>query len=55
MFSSLPKEAVLPSETRTSRFVLTPREQRSEVVEAYIASQKSEGWTCLPTRYDDGG
>ncbi len=23
--------------------------------EAYIASQKSEGWTCLPTRYDDGG
>jgi site-specific DNA recombinase len=23
--------------------------------EAYIASQKHEGWTCLPTRYDDGG
>ncbi len=23
--------------------------------EAYIASQKLEGWTCLPDRYDDGG
>ncbi len=21
---------------------------------AYIASQKTEGWTCLPDRYDDG-
>ena len=26
-----------------------------EASEAYIASQRSEGWTCLPTRYDDGG
>lgn len=26
-----------------------------EAAEAYIASQKSEGWTCLPERYDDGG
>ena len=26
-----------------------------EAAEAYIASQKSEGWTCLPTCYDDGG
>jgi DNA invertase Pin-like site-specific DNA recombinase len=23
--------------------------------EAYIASQKAEGWQCLPDRYDDGG
>ena len=23
--------------------------------EAFIASQKSEGWICLPERYDDGG
>jgi len=23
--------------------------------ENYIASQRSEGWECLPTRYDDGG
>ncbi|HUW34758.1 MAG TPA: recombinase family protein, partial [Planctomycetota bacterium] len=23
--------------------------------EAYIVSQKGGGWTCLPTRYDDGG
>lgn len=23
--------------------------------EAYTASQKNEGWTCVPIRYDDGG
>jgi site-specific DNA recombinase len=26
-----------------------------ESAEAYIASQKGEGWVCLPDRYDDGG
>lgn len=26
-----------------------------EACENYIASQKANGWTCLPTRYDDGG
>jgi site-specific DNA recombinase len=26
-----------------------------EAAEAYIASQRSEGWECLPDRYDDGG
>jgi site-specific DNA recombinase len=26
-----------------------------EAGEAFIASQKSEGWVCLPERYDDGG
>jgi len=26
-----------------------------EAAEAYIASQKAEGWSCLPARYDDGG
>jgi site-specific DNA recombinase len=26
-----------------------------ESAEAYIASQKAEGWQCLPDRYDDGG
>jgi DNA invertase Pin-like site-specific DNA recombinase len=26
-----------------------------ESAEAYIASQKAEGWHCLPDRYDDGG
>lgn len=26
-----------------------------ESAEAFIASQKAEGWTCLPDRYDDGG
>ena len=26
-----------------------------EAAEAYVASQKAEGWLCLPDRYDDGG
>ena len=26
-----------------------------ESAEAYVASQRSEGWVCLPDRYDDGG
>jgi site-specific DNA recombinase len=26
-----------------------------EAGEAYIASQKSQGWECLPNPYDDGG
>jgi site-specific DNA recombinase len=26
-----------------------------EAGENYVASQKQEGWTCLPDRYDDGG
>ena len=26
-----------------------------EAAEAYIASQKAEGWVCLADRYDDGG
>lgn len=26
-----------------------------EAGEAFIASQKSEGWACLPDRFDDGG
>ncbi|MBI1370234.1 MAG: recombinase family protein, partial [Planctomycetes bacterium] len=26
-----------------------------EAAESFIASQKAEGWTALPNRYDDGG
>ena len=26
-----------------------------EASQAYVASQRHEGWSCLPTRYDDGG
>ena len=26
-----------------------------EASEAYIVSQKAEGWVCLPDSYDDGG
>lgn len=28
---------------------------QAEACAAYIASQKHEGWKCLPSRYDDGG
>lgn len=30
-------------------------EAQREAGEAYIASQKANGWVCLPDRYDDGG
>ena len=26
-----------------------------ESAEAYIASQRHEGWVCIPDRFDDGG
>ena len=26
-----------------------------EAGESFVASQKSEGWVCLPQKYDDGG
>ena len=26
-----------------------------ESAEAYITSQRHDGWVCLPDRYDDGG
>ena len=26
-----------------------------ESAEAFISSQKNEGWVCIPTLYDDGG
>jgi len=26
-----------------------------DAAESYIASQRAEGWTCIPARYDDGG
>jgi len=26
-----------------------------EAAESYVASQKAEGWVCLPDRFDDGG
>jgi site-specific DNA recombinase len=30
-------------------------EAQRESAEAYVASQRHEGWVCLPHRYDDGG
>ena len=30
-------------------------DNQRESAESYILSQKSEGWTALPERYDDGG
>jgi len=26
-----------------------------DAAESFVTSQKAEGWTCIPTRYDDGG
>ena len=26
-----------------------------EAAEAYVASQRGEGWECIPDHYDDGG
>ena len=45
--ASPPTRAWTPTSTPS-----TPSGRRRE---AYIASQKHEGWTCLPDRYDDGG
>ena len=30
-------------------------EAQRESAEAHIASQRQQGWICLPERYDDGG
>lgn len=57
------------SENRTIRCAIYTRKSTEEGLEqefnsldaqresgeAYIASQMHEGWTCVPTRYDDGG
>ena len=31
------------------------QDAQREAGEAFVASQKSKGWICLPNRYDDGG
>ena len=33
----------------------TTLDAQRESCESYIASQKNEGWICLPEKYDDGG
>ncbi|MBF0571696.1 MAG: recombinase family protein [Candidatus Omnitrophica bacterium] len=33
----------------------TTLDAQRESCESYIASQKNEGWICLPDKYDDGG
>jgi len=33
----------------------TTLDAQRESCESYIASQKNEGWICLPEEYDDGG
>src|SRR5215831_5766583 len=30
-------------------------DNQRQAAESYIASQRHEGWSCLPDRYDDGG
>jgi site-specific DNA recombinase len=34
---------------------LNSLDAQREAGEAYVASQRQEGWSCLPQRYDDGG
>jgi site-specific DNA recombinase len=33
----------------------TSLDAQREAGRCYIKSQASQGWSCLPTRYDDGG
>ena len=35
--------------------VFNSLDAQREACEAYITSQRHEGWSCLPDRYDDGG
>jgi len=49
-----------PSNTRKSTDEGLEQEFNSldaqrESAEAYIASQRHEGWVCIPDRFDDGG
>ena len=60
------REAVAPRQVRCAVYTRKSSDEgldqefnsldaQREAGEAYIASQKAEGWTCLPDRYDDGG
>lgn len=67
--SRRPTSAKKPASTPTTRCAIYTRKSsdeglqqefnsldaQREAAEAYIASQKNEGWRCLPDRYDDGG
>ncbi|MGD9547791.1 MAG: recombinase family protein [Candidatus Krumholzibacteriia bacterium] len=60
---------IAPAKTRTIRCAVYTRKSvtegleqdfnsldaQREAGEAYVASQRLEGWTCLPDRFDDGG
>ena len=60
---------IAPAKTRTVRCAVYTRKSteeglqqdfnsldaQREACEAYVTSQRAEGWTCLPDRYDDGG
>jgi site-specific DNA recombinase len=61
-----PNEAKAPTQVRCAIYTRKSTEEgleqefnsldaQRESGEAYIASQKNEGWVCLPDRYDDGG
>ena len=40
---------------RAIHLIAHTRDAQRETGEAFIASQKGEGWVCLETPYDDGG
>lgn len=62
----LPQQAATPKVVRCAIYTRKSTEEglqqdfntldaQRESGENYIASQKAEGWVCLPDRYDDGG
>ena len=60
--SATPPAKVVRCAIYTRKSVVEGLEQESnsldaqrEAAEAFIASQRHEGWQCLPQRYDDGG
>ena len=40
---------------RGSTWSSTRLDAQREACEAYVASQRAEGWVLVPDRYDDGG
>lgn len=66
MRKAKPASSTIPQEIRCAIYTRKSTEEgleqefdsldaQREVGEAFIKSQLAEGWTCLPTRYDDGG
>ena len=60
MNNAIPKRARCAVYTRKSTehnldLAFTSLDAQREACEAYVLSQRHEGWTVLPALYDDGG